>query len=167
MKLAPRLPGSPKYLRRRWLASLGALLALLLGACGVAPSQGGGSTSSLGPGEGMAIRPCLGNYTGGLNLALTLSNSAGVSGSAHIGDIIEIRLDGHHKWTLDAVKPGAALVAKDNQGALDRADGTCVWDFQARERGDAIISYSGLALCDPTQSCPDYAIAQSFTVHIT
>lgn len=167
MKLAPRLPGRQDYLNRLWLASLSAVLALLLGACGAAPSQGSGSTSSAGPGAGMAIRPCLGDYTGDLSPALTLSSSARVSGSVHVGDIIEIRLDGQHKWTLDAVKPGAALAAEGNQGALDRADGTCVWDFQARERGDVIISYSGVALCDPTQACPDYAIAQSFTVRIS
>ncbi|HEU0026941.1 MAG TPA: hypothetical protein VFQ25_07475 [Ktedonobacterales bacterium] len=168
MKLAPRLPGKQDYLSRFWLVSLSALLALLLGACGVSPSQAGGSTSSAGPGgSGMAIRPCLGDYTGGLNAALTLSNSASVSGSAHVGDIIEIRLDGHHKWMLGAVKPSAALVAKEEQGVLDRADGTCVWDFQASEPGDVIITYSGLALCDPTQACPDYAIAQHFSLRIS
>jgi hypothetical protein len=167
MKLAPRLPGRQDYLSRLWLASLSALLALLLGACGAAPSQGGESTSSMGPGAGMAIRPCLGDYTSGLHPALTLLSSAEVSGSAHVGDIIEVRLDGRHKWTLDAVKPGAALVAKENQGVLDRADGSCVWDFQARERGDVIITYSGVALCDPTQVCPDYAIPQSFTLRIS
>lgn len=159
-------------LSRLWSVGLGALLVLLLAACGVsAPNIDGassGSTSSAGPGgAGLAIRPCLGDYAGDLHPALILSSSATVSGSARVGDIIEVRLDGHHKWTLASVKPATALASRVNEGALDRVDGACVWDFQAKEPGDVIITYSGMALCDPTQVCPDSVISQNFTLHIS
>lgn len=115
----------------------------------------------------MAIRPCTGFYSGGDKPDVTLSNSASnVTGSAHTGDAIEIRLDGHHKWTLASVKPSGALTSLTQEGLFDSADGVCVWIFHTSAAGDATITFTGLALCDPTQVCPQYTILQTFKLHI-
>lgn len=130
MKLAP-WQSKRAGMRRLGPVGFGAFLALLLAACGVSPSHTGGNTNGsassviLG-GSGLAIRPCLGDYTGGLSPSLALSSSASLSGSARVGDIIEIRLDGQHSWTLESIKPATALVSHENKGALDRVDGACV-----------------------------------------
>ena len=159
---------------RLYLAGLSALLALLLAGCGagVSTSQTGassGSTSKAGPGGAvMTIRPCLGVYNGGFNPAVTLTNfSSSVSGNAHIGDTIELRLDSHHNWNLTSIKPVGALNVKSITGAFDSTDGTCVWELHASASGDAVITFTGLALCDPTQTCPQFAIAQTFKLHIS
>lgn len=158
-----------------------AALALALVACGGAGSSsgrssgggspGGGSPGgaiSEGPGTGMTVRPCLGSYTGGYNAALTLTNFSGdITGDAHVGDTVEIHLDGHHKWTYSYVMPSGALTAQTTQGLLDGTDVSCVWIFRAREAGASTVAFTGSALCDPTQACPQYALLQTFTIHIS
>ncbi len=171
MNQAPGGSRSRVVLVRLWLVCLSALLALLLAACGAGvstPRTGGSTSSTTTGGAVMTIRPCLGSYSGGGNPAVTLTNSSSnVTGSAHTGDTIEIRMDGHHKWTLTSVKPSDTLTSITQEGLFDSASGDCVWIFHASAAGDATITFTGLALCDPTQVCPQYAILQTFKLHIS
>lgn len=167
-------PRTRAVLVRLWLVGLSALLALLLAACGAgAPTSrsgaSSGSASSTAPGGGvMTIRPCPGFYSGGENPTVTLSNSAStVTGSAHTGNTIEIRMDGHYKWTLASVKPSGELTSLTKEGLFDSADGACVWLFHASAAGDATITFDGQPLCDPTQACPQNVILQTFKIHIS
>ncbi len=174
MILSPRRPraraGPGRHL---WLAALAALLALLLTACGASGARGGGAVSgspsaTSSTGAGLTVRPCLGFYSGGDNPAVTLTNSsANVTGGARAGDVIELRLDDHHSWKLTGIKPTGSLTSLSSQGLLDSADGTCVWILRAVTPGDAVVTFTGTALCDPTQACPQYAILQTFTIHIS
>lgn len=171
--MLPRFsPARPLHGPTRMTAlAICAALALALAACGSAGSSGGGTSggaTGAGPGDGMTVRPCLGTYTGGNHPALTLTNFSGdITGDAHVGDTVEIHLDGHHKWTYTYVMPSGALTVQTTQGLLDESDVSCVWIFRANEAGAATVAFTGAALCDPTQACPQYALLQTFTIHIS
>lgn len=168
MILTPSKWRARSVFNRLCIVGLSALMTVLLAACGASSASSGSTASTAGPQTGMTIRPCLGSYTGVSNPALTLTNaSSNVSGSAHVGDTIEIHLDGHHKWSLSGAKPSDTLTVETTQGLLDGTNGTCVWVFRASAPGDAVVTYTGTALCDPTQACPQYAILQTFNIHIS
>lgn len=151
------------------VAALG--LALLpLAACGGSSAAAGSSTPTAPtrPGGGLTVRPCLGTYDGSASPAVTLDSSSGVkSAGAKTGDVIAFNMDGQHKWTLGGVSPASALSAQGSPGMFDSANDVCVWLFQAIAPGDATVSFTGVALCDPTQACPQYAILATFTLHIS
>jgi hypothetical protein len=61
------------------------------------------------------------------------------------------------------VTPQGALTLDGAQCALEQGD--CVWDIQVARAGDAVITFTGAALCQPNQMCPQYALLASFTIH--
>jgi hypothetical protein len=160
-------------LNRLWHVGFSALLALLLAACGPAATNNGNAASAsttpkVIPGAAVVIRPCDGSYTGGYTPALTLSNtSSNVTGSAHTGDTIEIRMKGQYYWRLASVKPASAL-ALTYQGALaNSGNTTCVWIFHASAPGNATVTFTGTTICDPTKTCSQHTITYNFAIHIS
>jgi hypothetical protein len=151
----------------RWLVILVALLALLMAGCGSAGATGGGATSGTGGGGASTARtlPCDGSVgaPGGTPSATLRNTDASHAATAPVGAVVEFRLDGQHVWTLGTVKPNGALTPVGAQGALEQGD--CVWDFQVAQAGDAVITFTGTALCQPKQGCPQYALLASFTIH--
>ena len=152
--------------RWRWLVALVALLALLVAGCGSAGTTGGGATSGSGGGASTAqTLPCDGSIGAhGTTPSVTLHNSdASHTATAPVGEVVEIRLDGQHVWKLTSVKPDVALTRVGAQGALEQGD--CVWDFRVERPGDAVVTFTGTALCQPNQACPAYAMLATFTIH--
>lgn len=157
---------------RFWLAVALGLALLPLAACGgsTAGSGGPGAPTPIPtrPGGGLTIRPCLGTYDSTVTPDVTLDSSSSTkSANATTGDLVAFRMDGQHKWTLSGVSPAAALSAEGSQGMFDSSADQCVWLFHATGSGDVTVRFTGVALCDPTQACPQYAILATFTVHIS
>lgn len=50
---------------------------------------------------------------------------------------------------------------------LDASAGVCFLNFKASVVGDATLDFTGGALCEPGQACPQYALLQSFVVHVS
>jgi hypothetical protein len=152
---------------RPWLVALVALVALLVAGCGSAGATGGGASSGAGSGGGPPGQtlPCDGSLgaPGGTPSATLRSTDVSHAATAPAGSVIEIRLDGQHVWKLGTVTPTSALTPVQAQGALEQGD--CVWDFQVAQAGDAVVAFTGTALCQPTQACPQYALLARFTIH--
>lgn len=144
-----------------------AALALLVAGCGGAGATGGGATSGAGGGgtSSAQTQPCNGSIGAhGTTPSVTLRNTdANHTATAPVGEVVEIRLDGQHVWKLGSVTPNGALTSVGAQGALEQGD--CVWDFQVAQAGDAVVTFTGTALCQPNQACPAYAMLVTFTIH--
>lgn len=152
---------------RRWRVAVVALLALLVAGCGSAGATGGGATSGTGGGGASTAQalPCDGSLDapGETPSATLLNTDVSHATTAPKGAVVEVRLDGQHVWKLGTVSPQGALTPDGAQGALEQGD--CVWDFQVAQAGDAMITFTGTALCQPNQMCPQYALLASFTIH--
>ncbi|HET9109485.1 MAG TPA: hypothetical protein VFN78_01545 [Ktedonobacterales bacterium] len=154
-------------LRRRivtYLAAM-ALASLVLTGCGAAGAVGGGgarSTGSVTP-PPTAPSPCAGSAVGPITPNVTLGAAdENHATSVSVGAVVEIRLDGQHLWRAGSVTPTAALTPIGPQGALEQ--GACVWEFRVVQRGDAVVTFIGTALCPPNAMCPQYAMLARFTV---
>jgi hypothetical protein len=144
------------------------LLTLVLTGCGslagVANATATVTASSHGP-RGATPLPCTGIYTASPAPALILSNGGATSGSAHVGDVFQIVLDGGHVWNLTRVTGSAT--AENPVGMFNRTTGNCVWRFKATMPGAALIAFTGVANCARDQACPDYAILAQFSVEVS
>jgi hypothetical protein len=162
------------------LAAVCALvLGLLLAGCGytstAAQNPGGadGGTSTAGgsgPIAGTSVRPCVGPYADvGVEgqPALTLSDSSSdKTGSAHVGQLVQIQLPGDWHWTLG--RTPTTLTATQNAGSYDENRQLCFWNFKASAAGTTTLQFTGTPRCEgPNQPCPTIARVESFTITVS
>jgi|SRR5579884_831849 len=186
-----RTPMRRRMMARRAMFPFGCLLlaALMLGVagCGVTATGTGGSapaapTGSVNPGgpiKGTAVRPCPGPWASvhdvaGNVVVVTEATPPSVGempaqstavASAHVGDIIQVRVGITSRWTLrDA---SANLQKLDPQGGQDQQLNVCFWNFKATAAGDATISYTVAPNCDKGVPCPMWIRDVTFTVHVS
>lgn len=157
-----------------------AALGLALAGCGyITTSASDGSSTGpqtptqtptpTGPQTGTSARPCVGpNADVGVEgqPALTLTDATpNHTGSAHVGDLIQVQLSASLHWGLNATPSG--LAPTQYVGSLDQARQVCFWDFHAQSAGTAKIQFTGAALCESGQPCPMYARLETFTVQVS
>jgi hypothetical protein len=159
------------------LLLLATIAAALLTGCGqssaTAGTPGAGAptaTSSAPPiPGGTSIRPCPGP-TGSASStgtpALVFSGGASdTSGSAYVGDLIQVRLPVTQHWQLQQASASAVIVGQG--GVQDGALNACVWSFRATAAGQITLAFVGTALCDqPGLPCPQYARLATYTVTV-
>jgi len=152
------------------------LLTLALGACGVSStstvglgSSGTTPTATSGAsGKGTSVKPCpiVGTNVDLGSPALVLTpTSANHTGTAHVGDLIVVELPATTRWQLGQAA-SASLQPGDLQGVLDDSLNACVWSFHAQSAGTASLNFSGSAVCQGGQECPQFVIPLSFTVNV-
>lgn len=171
--------------------ALAALLAVLAG-CGATTGPGGEQGASTSPSPtgttqpaeasptatprpaatktapSSSAMPCPAGDQGPGNPALILTpTTPNRSGSAHIGDIVQVRLPTTTKWSFTSVQPTGTLTATQPSGVLIHAVNACVWSFQAAAAGTATLSFIGQAICEPGKPCPNYRLAMNFTVTVS
>ena len=165
--------------------ALAALLAALAG-CGVTTGPGGeqgastspsptGTTAAASPtpittttATSSSATPCPASDQSPGNPALILTpTSPNRSGSAHIGDMVQVRLPTTTKWSFTSAQPTGTLTATQPSGVLIHSVNACVWSFQAAAAGTATLSFIGQALCEPGKPCPNYRLAMNFTVTVS
>jgi hypothetical protein len=154
-----------------WLAGLCALALALLVGCGAASAPSGaagGGTATPSPTNpaGAAARPCPGGSADALvdgTPALILTEQSN-TGSAHVGDLIQVRLTQTNHWSFAGGSP--ALAPTQHAGDADQARGICFWNFQARSATSDTLHFTGTALCDVGRPCPMYARDAHFTITI-
>ena len=164
----------------RSLAVLTLVIALTLGlaACGASSSSSGGAGSasagatatstpprSIG---GTTVRPCVGPYasvtSGGTPNVVLDEQTPNGTASAHVGDLVQVRLHLSMSWRLTSSGAGLSLV---QPGATqDTQLNVCFWNFRAASAGSATLVFTGHALCDPNTPCSMIVRNQTFTVNI-
>jgi hypothetical protein len=88
------------------------------------------------------------------------------TGTAHAGDLVQVRLPSAVLWNLQSASTNIAMLQP--AGFQDPQLNVCAWNFRAQSAGDAVLSFTGLPLCDqPGKPCPQFALAETFTVHVS
>jgi hypothetical protein len=89
------------------------------------------------------------------------------AGSAHVGDVVQVRLPTSSKWSYSPAQSSGALSPTQPSGVLIRSLNSCVWSFKAVAAGTQTLPFSGQAICNPGQPCPNYRIAMTFSVTVS
>jgi len=85
--------------------------------------------------------------------------------TAHVGDVVEVRLPFGHKWG----GPNTAvsnLQLQSPAGYAWIADSVCVWRFNATGTGSTVLNFSSQPLCKAGQMCPMYILELAFKVNV-
>lgn len=157
------------------VATLLMTLAVGLSACGLSsattlgPGAGGAATATTSAsGAGASAKPCP-IVGASVNLgapALVLTpKSANQEVTAHVGDQIVVELPTTSRWRL-AQAASAELQPNDPQGALDDSLHACVWSFHAQSAGSTTLDFTGSAVCEAGQACPQFQLNLSFAIKI-
>lgn len=170
---------------------LALVLAVLVAGCGVTTANGGESasgtpsaitsaTATPSPAPPSAPIPTR-TATGGSSAVACPESSDGPgnptliltpttpdrAGSAHVGDIVQVRLPTSSKWSYGPAQSSGALSPTQPSGVLIHSLNSCVWSFKAVADGAQTLSFTGQPICKPGQPCADYRIAMTFEVTIS
>ncbi len=91
--------------------------------------------------------------------------SANTSTTAHVGDVIEIRLPFGHKWSGPTTSQGN-LAIQQPSGYAWKSDSVCIWRFVAKSAGTTNIHFTSQAICKPRQMCPFYIAEIPLTITV-
>jgi hypothetical protein len=166
-------------------------LAVLMAGCDVTtansgesasgtPSVTGSATATVSPAPPSAPTPTR-TATGGSsavacpdssdspgNPALILTpTTPDRAGSAHVGNMVQVRLPTSSKWSYGPAQSSGALSPTQPSGVLIHSLNSCVWSFKAVANGGQTLSFTGQPICKPGQPCADYRIAMTFDVTIS
>jgi len=123
-------------------------------------------TAAGGPGASAVACPESNQGPGQPTLILTPA-TPDRAGSAHVGDIVQVRLPTTSKWTYVPAQSTGALSPTQPSGVLIRSLNACVWSFKAGAAGTQTLPFSGQAICKPGQPCANYRIAMMFSVTVS
>jgi hypothetical protein len=85
--------------------------------------------------------------------------------TAHIGDIIEVRLPFGQKWSGPASIP-SNLQQQQPAGYAFTPDNVCIWRFVAQSAGLARLDFYMRALCLKGMMCPMFIVDDSFNIDV-
>jgi hypothetical protein len=154
-------------------------LALVLSACGASSTGGSGSTGSTptsaptaaptpvkgyGTAHGCPSDMVVSGAPSNANVVIKPANSTGTV-TAHVGDVIEVRLPFGHKWGGPNSSP-SKLQMQSPAGYASTADSACVWRFTATSAGNTSIDFISQPLCKAGQMCPMYILRVAFAVNV-
>lgn len=161
---------SPRGLSTCGLLMPGAavVLALLLAGglvgCGVAPGNGSQASSTKTMAAGCPGGAAAGGGEAAPALVLT-AKDANQESKVHVGDVIQVRLPATQRWTVE--KDGAStLELTQPVGYWDARASACVWNFRGATVGTTTVRFVGMAICEPGQVCPAYAVVEEFPVTV-
>ncbi len=154
-------------------------LALVLSACGASQTGGTGSAGNTptpaptaaptavkgyGTSHGCPSDMVVSNAPTAANVVIRPANSTGTV-TAHVGNVIEVRLPFGHKWGGPNSSP-SNLQLQSPSGYASSADSACVWRFTATETGSTVINFISQPLCKAGQMCPMYILRIAFNVDV-
>ena len=148
------------------------VLIFMLAACGSnAGTTGGGQTptptSSPTKGYGTSVgcpsNAVVNSAPTKANVIMQLANMNSTI-SAHVGDVIEVRLPFGHKWNGPGIAALHGLQLQQPAGYAWKAENVCIWRFVAQGTGTTQLLFQSQALCKPGEMCPMYITAVPFTV---
>ncbi|GAC1695376.1 MAG: hypothetical protein PVS3B3_20020 [Ktedonobacteraceae bacterium] len=92
-------------------------------------------------------------------------NQTNTTVTAHVGDVVEIRLPFGQKWSGPTTSVGN-LEIQQPSGYAWKTDNVCVWRFTAKSTGTTNLEFHGQALCKPGQLCPMYIAEFPFVITV-
>ena len=93
------------------------------------------------------------------------SNQTNAAITAHVGDVVEIRLPFGQKWSGPTASEGN-LEIQQPSGYAWKTDKVCVWRFTAKSAGTTNLEFHEQALCKPGQMCPMYIAEFPFVITV-
>lgn len=132
------------------------------GGGGKTPTPTSGPVKGYGTSVGCPSDVVMSNVPAKANVLIQLTNMDSTV-TAHIGDVIEVRLPFGHKWG----GPETSLHGLELQqpaGYAWKAESVCIWRFVAKGTGTTQLLFQSQALCKPGEMCPMYITAIPFTV---
>ena len=170
-------PRQARSTRRLMIGAACLLITMMLAGCGVTVDTGGPGGASSSPQQntpggginGTTVRPCTGDSViPSKKSAIVLTvNDSYKTAQAHVGDVIEVRLDTKTHWYPPKLTATSVLSALQPQGAVDPATQTCRWFFEAAAPGTATLEFTGAPLCESNSPCPAIARAEKFTILVS
>ena len=154
-------------------------LAFVLSACGAASQTGSGSSGSTptaapataptavkgyGTSHGCPSDMVVSSAPSQANVLIKPANSQSTV-TAHVGDVIEVRLPFGHKWGGPNSSP-SNLQMQSPSGYAWTADNACIWRFTATGTGNTVINFISQPLCKAGQMCPMYILEVPFKVDV-
>jgi hypothetical protein len=158
-------------------------LALVLSACGASQTGGAGSTGNTptsaptsapttaptpvkgyGTSHGCPSDMVVSSAPTTANVVIRPANSTSTV-TAHVGDVIEVRLPFGHKWGGPNSSP-SNLQIQSPSGYAWTAGSACVWRFTATGTGSTVINFISQPLCKVGQMCPMYILNIAFKVDV-
>ena len=85
--------------------------------------------------------------------------------TAHVGDVIEIRLPFGQRWTGPTASKGG-LEIQQPAGYAWKTDNVCIWRFTAKTAGTTNLEFQEQALCKKGQLCPMYIAEVPFAITV-
>jgi len=85
--------------------------------------------------------------------------------TAHVGDVVEIRLPFGQRWTGPTASEGG-LTIQQPAGYAWKTDNVCVWRFTAKSTGTTNLEFHQQALCKAGQLCPMYVVEVPFVINV-
>jgi len=169
-----------RYFSSSILAFTLLLLTCIVAACG--SNAGSGSSTGSSSGSTPPVQPsptavkgygtahgCPSDLV--VNTAPSTANvvvkqlSANTLTTAHVGDVIEIRLPFGHKWGGPTTSQGN-LTIQQPSGYAWKSDSVCIWRFVAKSAGTTNIHFTSQAICKPGQMCPFYIAELPLTITV-
>jgi hypothetical protein len=85
-------------------------------------------------------------------------------GSAHTGDLVQVQLPITQRWSF--TNGQGPLMLLQPAGYEDGRANVCVWNFRASALGTSTLLFSGTAICESNVPCPQYVLAEKYTVQV-
>lgn len=85
--------------------------------------------------------------------------------TAHVGDVVEIRLPFGQRWTGPTASAGG-LEIQQPSGYAWKTDKVCIWRFTAKSAGTTNLEFHEQALCKAGQLCPMYIAEFPFVITV-
>ncbi len=174
MRILQSMTSTKRSLSSCFLALVLLMLTSIVAACGSNAGSGtstGGSSPAkpsptavkgYGTAQGCPSDMVVGTAPSTANV-IVKSNQTNTSISAHVGDVIELRLPFGQKWSGPTSSVGG-LEMQQPSGYAWKTDNVCVWRFTAKAAGTTNLEFHEQALCKQGQLCPMYIAEFPFVI---
>ena len=169
--------GSCHIIRRQsflFLVPLALALTFVIAACGPngGTTTGAGSTptsaptsvKTLGTPYGCPNNTVVNSAPSKPNVVVQLQNSKSTI-TAHIGDLIEVRLPFGQQWGGPTASQGVLQLQTPSGYAL-MSDKVCIWHFIAQSTGTTQLNFSAKPICKKGLLCPQFVLDVPFTIDV-
>ncbi|GAC1393117.1 MAG: hypothetical protein NVS4B12_16570 [Ktedonobacteraceae bacterium] len=176
MRIMHIMTNTKRSLPSFFLALVLLVLTCLVVACGSNIGSGSGAGSSgptnpsptavkgYGTAQGCPSDLVVSNAPSAANVIVKL-NQTHAPITAHVGDVVEIRLPFGQRWTGPTALQGT-LEVQQPSGYAWKTDNVCVWRFVAKSAGTTTLEFHGQALCKAGQLCPMYIAEFPFVITV-
>ncbi|GAC1359212.1 MAG: hypothetical protein NVSMB38_42790 [Ktedonobacteraceae bacterium] len=134
------------------------------GGAGSSPNPSPTAVKGYGTAQGCPSDMVVSNAPSAANVVVKPSQM-NASITAHVGDVVEIRLPFGQRWTGPTTSQGS-LEIQQPSGYAWKTDKVCIWRFTAKSAGTTNLEFHQQALCKAGQLCPMYIAEFPFVITV-